>query len=141
MHRVFSALVAGLLLFHVIAGCCWHHDHGGHAQGHGSDVACPAHATQCCTTHSDPPCDESSQHSPGHAPCEQPECVFGATTITRAIDDDSLSVVPPLVWLACEAPRVFAIEVQGVTHRFDSGGNLEVELPVRRHLLFSTLLI
>jgi hypothetical protein len=139
MNRFISCLVATLLLLHVTVGCCWHHGHGGCAQQH-MEIDRPATNQTSCGSH------DGHQHTPGEhshegehqPPCEQPDCVFNLVPAQRTLDD--LSLVPA-AWLMVEPTQALAVSAVECARPFDASDGYDVALPVRRHLLFSTLLI
>lgn len=139
MHRLISSLVATHLLLHVIAGCCWHHGHAGCAARHGAGPQVAANHAACDSHdgHRHVP-DEQSHHHEHQLPCEQPDCVFPLAPVQRTADDFSPVA---MAWLIDEAPQCLAISTTDLGNSFDASDGLAAALPVRRHLLFSTLLI
>lgn len=136
MHRFVTGIVAVLLTLHVIGGCCWHHAHGDDSLRFGHSK--PVLVTGCSHTghghsHGTPGKGDHHKH-----PCDEPECVFSTVSTQKQLDcGDDLATVS----LAIATPYGQLPTGTISAYQSDAIEGLSIALPVRRHLLFSTLLI
>jgi len=142
MHRFVSGLIASLLMLHVIAGCCWHHAHDD-ASHHGLSVASDhsaepnSHCSHAEHSHSTTPGTPAEGDHHEH-PCDEPECVFNGVPSQRQFDD---GVERGDVCLILALPCDVALCTITRAYPSDAVDDVAIDLPVRRHLLYSTLLI
>jgi len=138
MHRLVSGLIAALLMLHVVAGCCWHHAHGGDT--HQTWLSGTSSQAATCCSHA------GHSHTPGtpdkgdrpNSPCDEPDCAFSGAPTQRHLDD---WVDSGPAWLVNALPSDLSLVATIRAYQIDARDGRSIELPVRRHLLFSTLLI
>lgn len=137
MHAVFANLMAGLLSFHALVGCCWLHAQSEPACERPADEL--AEATGCCGHHHQaPPCGEE-QPAEESCPC----CAEGHSSCAYLPNQKSKLDAPiavaflPAAILAVPVTMDAAISSSWISCWNTTG----IEPPLRLHLAHCVLLI